>query len=124
MESDICLDSDILIDILRNSKETINKIVSLKAIFSTTAINAFEIWAGRKTGKVTGKMLSSMNILEFNKKAAIITGDLRKKLRRRGCEIDTRDLFIAAICVSNNLPLLTNNKKHFEKLKDLGLTLV
>jgi predicted nucleic acid-binding protein len=34
------------------------------------------------------------------------------------------DCWIAACCVSHDLPLLTRNRKHFEPLEPLGLDLL
>jgi len=41
------------------------------------------------------------------------------KLRKTGIAIDDGDLLIAAYCIRNNLPLVSNNVKHFEKLENL-----
>ena len=88
----ICLDSDILIEFLRENKEIKEKIESLGGQFYTTSINVFEIWGGRI--KSEEKM------------------------------IDIRDIFVGARCIENKQELLTNNRKHFERLKKFGLVLV
>jgi predicted nucleic acid-binding protein len=40
-------------------------------------------------------------------------------LRKKGIIVDDGDLLIAAYCVKNNYTLVTNNEKHFEKIKNL-----
>ena len=45
----VCLDSDIIIDYLRNDKKTVKKIIDLKESgieLSTTSVNAFELFKG------------------------------------------------------------------------------
>lgn len=126
MDRKICLDSDIIINFLRKShkaKETLNK---LGGEFYTTQINLFEIWSGRLIDeeKTIKEMLNSLIKFDFDEDAAIKAGDIMVNLKKSGNIIDFRDLFIASICIVNNLELLTNNKKHFERLKKYGLKLV
>lgn len=126
MDRKICLDSDIIINFLRKSlkaKETLNK---LGGEFYTTQINLFEIWSGRLIDeeKTIKEMLNSLIKFDFDEDAAIKAGEIMVNLKKSGNIIDFRDLFIASICIVNNLELLTNNKKHFERLKKYGLKIV
>ena len=126
MDRKICLDSDIIIEILKDNKEIIEKIYSLEAIFHTTSINIFEIWNGRfkkEENQITG-ILKGFKKDNFEENHALLAGDSQIKLKESGDLIDFRDLFIASICIVNNLELLTNNKKHFERLKKFGLKLI
>ncbi len=50
-------------------------------------------------------------------RAAIIYADLK----RHGKLIDDADIFIASICMEDNLILVTNNEKHFQRIKGLKL---
>ena len=127
MDNKICLDSDIIIEILKNNLELKNKLETISKqgdIFCTTSINVFETWFGRENNEIFLNFLEGLYSISFDedsaKKAAVILNVLKKE----GSRIEARDLFIAAICITNNLELLTNNKKHFERLKKLGLKLV
>jgi len=40
-------------------------------------------------------------------------------LRHEQRPIEIRDLFIGAICIENNAPLITRNVSQFEKMKNL-----
>lgn len=42
-------------------------------------------------------------------------------LRSRGIVIGHNDVMIAAMAIENGLKLVTNNKKHFEKIADLEI---
>ncbi|MBI2140359.1 type II toxin-antitoxin system VapC family toxin [Candidatus Woesearchaeota archaeon] len=68
--------------------------------------------------------LTSLRLFVFDEKSSIIAGGVRRSLREKGLDIEIRDLFIAAICMANQLPLLTNNKKHFERFQEFGLVLL
>lgn len=48
-------------------------------------------------------------------------GELRANLKRRGEVIEDIDIFIAATCIVDNLILVTENKKHFSRIKDLEI---
>ena len=124
MVRQVCLDSDVLIELLRQNEKTKQTVESLNAEFFTTAINSFELWFGRKKSELVFEFLEILHLLPLDDKSARIAADLRRELERRGEPIDLRDLFIAAICITNSIELFTYNKKHFERLKEFGLILV
>ncbi len=123
MARKVCLDSDVLINILRNQNETIKMIQNLDADLFTTSINTFELWYGRKNSEDIFQFFEWLNVLEFNQESSILAGDILRKLELKGQILELKDIFIAAICIDNNIELLTNNKKHFERLKEFGLIL-
>lgn len=64
-------------------------------------------------------ILSSLVILEFNDEAAWLYGKIRNKLRKIGQDIGVMDTLIAAHAASQNLVLVTNNSKHFQRVSEL-----
>ena len=58
-------------------------------------------------------------IYSLFKKSAKKYGELKNSLEKSGQILDDADLFIAAICLINNWILVTNNEKHFQRIKDL-----
>ena len=44
---------------------------------------------------------------------------INKELKNKRKQIDIADLFIAAIAIGNELPFVTLNKKHFERIDRL-----
>ncbi len=121
-----CLDTDVIIELLKNNEEIKKKIEALNAEFYTTTINTFELWSGRKENEenTIKNLLSWLNIQSLNKESAYKAGDIRIKLKKQGLDIEFRDIFIASICIENDLELLTYNKKHFERMQQFGLKLV
>jgi predicted nucleic acid-binding protein len=122
----ICLDSDVLIELLKNNEKTKTQINSLDATFYITSINVFEIWSGRwtKKEKIISDLINSLEIIDFDKESSLKAGDIRINLNKRREPIEIRDIFIASTCISNNIELLTYNKKHFKRLEKFGIKLV
>lgn len=60
-----------------------------------------------------------IQILPFNGSVAIKAAQIYHRLKQQNKMIKFRDIFIAATCIVNNLPLKTFNKKHFERIEGL-----
>jgi tRNA(fMet)-specific endonuclease VapC len=125
MES-IVLDTDILIDFLRNKQKTVLLIENLRnENLATTAINAFELfWGAYKVNsqlRAVERLLNSMTLLNTTRKSMREAGSIAADLDSRGIQINVGDLLIAAICKVNTYAIATNNKKHFERIEGLKL---
>jgi len=87
-----------------------------------------ELYFGAEKKKWSGKTLSSL--LERLKAVVIVPydvelckayGKLKAELRVAGLVVADNDLWIAACAVRHSIPLITNNRKHFEKIPGLHL---
>ena len=67
------------------------------------------------------EFLSIFEIKDFDEKAAIEYGILKKDLKDRNCLIGQLDMLIAAHAKSLKMILVTNNTKEFERIKDLKI---
>ena len=123
-----CLDTDLLIAILRGKKEAYRTLTELdeEANEATTAINAFELFFGaykseRKNEnlKEVQKLLERLEVIPMETSAAETAGAISANLLARGEPVDFRDAMIAGIAIENDLTLLTRNKAHFSRIKDL-----
>lgn len=65
--------------------------------------------------------VASLQVIEFDKAAAVEYGKIRSELEVSGMIIGANDLFIAAHAKALNLPLATNNTKEFKRVDDLIL---
>ena len=65
------------------------------------------------------QFLSPIAILPFSDRAAVVYGDVRSRLEKTGTPIGPLDTLIAAHAKSENLILVTNNTKEFERVEDL-----
>jgi len=60
-------------------------------------------------------------LLHLTEQSVIISGDIYARLRKAGNPIDDIDLLIAGIAIENKLVLITNNRKHFERIPQLEI---
>ena len=64
-------------------------------------------------------LTEDLPILSFNEDAASQAAEIYHYLRHKNKMIEFRDIFIAATCIVNNLPVKTLNKKHFDRIPGL-----
>jgi tRNA(fMet)-specific endonuclease VapC len=65
------------------------------------------------------EFLAPFEIIPYNQNAAKYYGEIRSQLETQGNIIGPLDLLIAAHALSENLTLVTNNEKEFERIKSL-----
>lgn len=65
--------------------------------------------------------LRGVTVLGINEEAAKIFGRERGRLRATGMIIGDADLLIAATALQYDLTLLTNNRRHFERIDGLRI---
>ena len=63
-------------------------------------------------------------MLSVETEEAIMAGQILGELRRKGQGIGELDPFIAEIAIINELPLITNNQTHYQRIVDLGFPLI
>jgi tRNA(fMet)-specific endonuclease VapC len=122
----IVADTDALIDYLRGGGGLASRVeLELQSRwFGTTAITAFELRSGARTSrqkKAVDTLLEAMNVLPFGIEEARIAAEIRLDVESRGQPIGMADYMVAAVCLATDSVLLTRNRKHFERVKDLKL---
>ena len=123
----VCLDTDIIINFLRNDKNTVSLIKEIEKTgkITTTVINSFELWKGfYKTGRDEKSIVNLLNVislLQMDGKSSRKAAEIFEYLKKRGKMVDVLDVIIGAISITNNEPLLTLNKKHFENIPNINL---
>jgi predicted nucleic acid-binding protein len=61
-------------------------------------------------------MFDELLVFPLTSKAARIADDMQRQLRDNGAEIDPEETMIAGIAEDKDLPVLTKNTDHFERL--------
>jgi len=126
----LILDTDVLIDFLREDPKITKKIGTLNERYElgTTDINAFELYKGAYKSKHKKKNLASVKgilntlfLISTNEDSMEVAAEILVDLEKRGKPIDIRDLFIGSICLVNSFDLFTGNKKHFENMEGLKI---
>ncbi|NLE05793.1 MAG: type II toxin-antitoxin system VapC family toxin [Crenarchaeota archaeon] len=125
------IDTDILIDLLRNQNQAVAFIADLekeKAILATTTINIFELYHGahksqesERNLKAINELASRLSVLPLTNKAAKKAACIYAQLEHEGKSIGLKDTFIAAITLTLNASIATRNKAHFNKISDLKI---
>lgn len=123
------IDSDILIYFLKGEKQVVGELLKVppQELF-TTRINYTELLYGaynsvkkKENLEKIEPFLKKFQILEFDEKSALIFAQTKAILKKEGKIIADMDLMIASIALGNNKKLVTNNHKHFERIKDLEI---
>jgi len=65
--------------------------------------------------------IAPLTVTGFSIEAAKCAAKIRYQLRKQGTSIGAYDIQIAAIAISENMVLLTNNTKEFARIEDLKL---
>lgn len=93
--------------------------------FTFSIITRFEILRGLKSNGATAginafnALCSQNEIIELNDKIIVCAADIYANLNKRGLLILDADILIAATALENNLPLVTNNENHFNRINGL-----
>lgn len=123
----IIADTDVLVDYLRGINPMAARVeLELQSRgFATTAVTAFELWAGARTPRQSSAvelLLAAMVIVPLDDDAARRGATVRRALLARGEEIGMADCLIAGICAREGGMLLTRNRRQFARIDGLKLS--
>ncbi len=122
----VLLDSSIIIDHLRKkdkSKSILYRITNKFELF-ISSITVFELYAGaidELKQKDIEIILNYINVIPFDLETAKKSGAIYIYLKKKNKVIEIRDIFIATTSILNNLPLITLNVSHFEKIDEINI---
>lgn len=77
-------------------------------------------WGPEKVAAMEAR-LRSVVIIPYDIELCRVYGDLRARLSKAGKTVASNDMWIAACAVRHSIPLITNNRRHFEGIPDLIL---
>lgn len=123
------LDTDTLIYFLKGHNKVVEKIaaISLDEI-AITIINHAELLFGafnsikkKENLEKIEQFLQNITILPFCEQASYLFAEYKASLKKQGAIIADLDLMIASIVMQSNSILVTNNVRHFERIKKLTI---
>ena len=122
----ILVDTSILIDYYRKTDKEKSVWISLVRqgySFAVSAVTKYEIYAGATANQLAfwNDVFGAINVMALDELSVDTAVTINSALKRKRKQIDLADLFIAATAVANDLPLVTLNKKHFERIDTLKL---
>ena len=119
----ILLDTNVLIEILKDNPKTQQKLASLQAPFSVSSITAMELIYGARNKRETQKLsqfLQLFDLVQVNESIAATALQLITQYAKSHT-LDIPDALIAATALENNASLLTYNVKDFKYIPLLTL---
>lgn len=122
------LDTDIVVFFLRNKKNIAEHLALLSPndVFVSEVTVAELEYGNRCSGRyeenkyMVERFLSSVNIVPFSD-AILLYAEERYRLRMLGQSIEDFDLLIGCAAVSENLIMVTNNAKHYSRIKGIRI---
>ena len=123
------VETDWAVHYLRGRENVINKFHELREDgMGLSVISLAELYTGiyystdlLKAKANLDNFLSFVTVLGVNDGICSIFGEENARLRREGLTIDDFDLLIGSTCVYHGLKLLTNNLRHFERIKGIDI---
>jgi len=112
------LDTTVVIDCLRGKSEAVELLTGIASEGSVAGcclVNIIEVYAGMKDKEreATEKLLESLEYYEVTKDIAKQAGEYKRQYREKGITLSLSDVIIAALVISGDLVLVTNNPKHY-----------
>ncbi len=129
MKSAYLVDTDWIIDHLNGKEIVRQKLKELRPSgIAISMISLAELYEGVyyshdpiKSQSILEALLMQFEIVGIDEETCKIFGKERGELRQKRKIIGDFDLMIASICLRRNFTLLTNNLKHFERLRNLRI---
>ena len=109
-------------NVQKNLRQHINDSISISV---TTLMELY--YGAYKSEKISANLVKiktleqSIETISIGLESTEIFGLLRAQLEASGNRLDDFDLIIASCAMANNLTLVTNNTKHFERIDGLKL---
>ncbi len=126
MSTEIALDTSIVIQIFDNDPEVRARFRDIETVWMPVPVIA-EIAVGfSDTGPLPSQQsdfelfLSSMRVIECTSDVAMKYGAIHRFLKSKGAMIPINDIWIAACCLAENLPLATRDS-HFQRIPGLKI---
>ena len=126
------MDTDWVIDYLDEADRTVRRLEEfLPEGVGLSVISLAELYDGLAVSynpdadaESLRLFLETVEVVQLDDAACRVFGIERARLRQEGNIIGDMDILIGATAISNNLTLLTNNRRHFERMQGLNIVLV
>lgn len=126
----VLIDTDISSYFFKGNPKVITHFESYLDFFDSIEISLityYEITSGllakkaMRQLKVFEQFVDEIRIIPLTEKFSKISAELFALLRKDGKTLDDIDLLIAGVAIENDLVLVTNNEKHFDRIPNLKI---
>ena len=112
------LDSTVLIDTLNNRNgrpQLLTQFSHQNILLACCAVNVTELYMGIRHGQEakTEKLIRSLEFYPITSEIAKLAGTLFRHWRTKGKTLGIADVTIAAVAITHDLVLVSDNQKHF-----------
>lgn len=124
------IDTSICIALLKGSDKSLSEKIQLLApsdLSLCSVVKGELLYGARNSRKVEANLellsrfFSQFESLPFDDRAAEFYGTMRALLTKSGTPVGANDLLIASIALSNDLTVVTRNRKEFQFIPSLRL---
>lgn len=120
----VCVDTDIVIDYLRGrnkNQEILPELIAKHNVY-ISPVSIYELYyGGYYSGKVTpvDDVLAMITPFDWTAEDSRKAAQIHAALSKSGETLTIKDVFIAGLCLSRTVPLVTRNVSHFNKVRGL-----
>jgi tRNA(fMet)-specific endonuclease VapC len=122
----VLLDTNIVSALLKGEVEIADNIDKADAVYLPIIVigelyygAAFSTQVEKNTSELK-KITSLYQAISLNEETTIVYGSIKSILRKKGKPIPENDIWIAAIAIQNDLPLVSRDN-HFKEIEGLSL---
>jgi tRNA(fMet)-specific endonuclease VapC len=110
------LDTTFIIDVLnnrRNREATMRELIANQHELTCCPVNVTEIYTGLRESETekTEMLLRSLELIPISFEAGKLAGELLRAGKEQGRTHSVPDMIIAAVCMTEDLTLITDNRK-------------
>lgn len=126
----LLLDTDTVIFLLKGNAEVQKNLrLHIQDPIKISVVSIMELYYGAyKSANTTAniatvrRLETALDVLPVGLEVGSIFGSVKAGLEKAGTPLDDLDLIIASTALAHNLRLVTNNMKHFRRIKGLRLS--
>ncbi len=112
------LDTSVIIDAINNKKnrrQFLRNLLTEGNSLACCPINVAEVYAGMRPNEeqTTADFLNTLDYYPISFPIARLGGELKHRFGKDGTTLSLTDTLIAAVALHHQLPLLTDNRKHY-----------
>lgn len=112
------LDTSVIIDAINNKKnrrQLLRDLLQGGNSLACCPVNVAEVYAGMRPNEEqsTAAFLNTLNYYPLTFPISRLGGELKRDFGKKGTTLSLTDTLIAAVAIHHQLPLLTDNTKHY-----------
>jgi predicted nucleic acid-binding protein len=124
------LDTDTIIYNLKGHDSVVQNLrIHIHDPIRISVVTLMELYYGAYKSQMVESNLAKIKTLEnaldvvsVSRESAEVFGIYKSRLEKQGIPLDDFDLILASCAIANNMILVTNNVRHFERIEGLRLS--